>query len=105
MPLDAFDVLLPNAEEALRLAGRADRDVEAAALDLAARGPLVVVKLGRRARWPPAAATLTRAAAPRVDAVDATGAGDSFDAGFLAAAPRRRGPRERAGARAARAAP
>ena len=84
-PLDAFDVLLPNAEEALRLAGRADRDVEAAALDLAARGPLVVVKLGSDGALAARGGELMRVAAPRVDAVDATGAGDSFDAGFLAA--------------------
>ena len=46
MPVEAFDVLLPNAQEALRLAGRSDGDVEAAARELAARGPTVVVKLG-----------------------------------------------------------
>ncbi len=83
IPLDAFDVLLPNAEEALRLTG--EEDVEAAAHALAARGPLVVVKLGPEGAL---AAThtgeLTRVRAPRVDAVDSTGAGDSFDAGFLA---------------------
>jgi sugar/nucleoside kinase (ribokinase family) len=47
--------------------------------------PLVVVKRGRKgalARW--ATGVVEQAAIP-VDAVDATGAGDSFDAGFLAA--------------------
>jgi ribokinase len=85
VPLDAFDVLLPNAEEALRLAGRTDGDVQAAALDLAARGPLVVVKLGADGALAADGTELTRVPAPRVDAVDSTGAGDSFDAGFLAA--------------------
>jgi hypothetical protein len=55
VPVDAFDVLFPNAEEVLRLAGRDDGDVEAAARDLAARGPLVVVKLGAEGRSPSAA--------------------------------------------------
>ena len=41
---EGFDVLLPNAQEAQRLAG--EEDVEAAARRLAASGPLVVVKLG-----------------------------------------------------------
>jgi sugar/nucleoside kinase (ribokinase family) len=85
VPLDAFDVLLPNAEEALRLAGRADGDVDAAARDLAARGPLVVVKLGADGALAVRGTEVVRVAAPRVEAVDATGAGDSFDAGFLAA--------------------
>jgi ribokinase len=85
VPVDAFDVLFPNAEEALRLAGRDDGDVEAAARDLAARGPLVVVKLGAEGGLAVRGDNLVRVAAPRVDAVDATGAGDSFDAGFLAA--------------------
>ena len=76
-------MLLPNAQEAQRLAG--EEDVEAAARRLAAKGPTVVVKLGaegalggRRRRCRP-----RRCA--RVEPVDATGAGDSFDAGFIAA--------------------
>jgi sugar/nucleoside kinase (ribokinase family) len=57
---------------------------EDAALD-SAGCPLVVVKRGARgasARTPEAT---IEAAAPVVEAVDATGAGDSFDAGFRAA--------------------
>ena len=80
-------MLMPNAQEAQRLSG--EGDVEAAALRLAAEGPCVVVKLG-------AEGALGRrrherrslvAARPRrgVEPVDATGAGDSFDAGFIAA--------------------
>jgi sugar/nucleoside kinase (ribokinase family) len=103
-----FDVLMPNAQEAQRLSG--EEDVEAAATALAARGPLTVVKAGEAgalaAPGEPtsnaaaesasgnaaaesaarsASAEILRAAAPRVDPVDATGAGDSFDAGFIAA--------------------
>jgi ribokinase len=87
VPLAAFDVLLPNAEEALGLAGRADgdADVEAAARDLAGQGPLGVVKLGAEGALAVAGDHVARVAAPPVEAVDATGAGDSFDAGFLAA--------------------
>jgi ribokinase len=83
VPVDAFDILLPNAEEALRLAG--EDDVEAAARALAARGPLVVVKLGPEGALAARGDDVTRVRAPHVDAVDSTGAGDSFDAGFLAA--------------------
>jgi sugar/nucleoside kinase (ribokinase family) len=85
VPLDAFDVLLPNAEEALRLAGRSDGDIEAAAHDLAARGPTVVVKLGAEGAIAVAGGEMVRAAAGAVEPVDSTGAGDSFDAGFLRA--------------------
>ena len=77
--------MLPNAEEALRLAGREDGDVEAAARTLAARGPLVVVKLGADGALAVRGGETTRVPAPRIDVVDSTGAGDSFDAGFLAA--------------------
>jgi ribokinase len=85
VPLDAFDVLLPNAEEALRLAGRADGDVEAAAHELARRGPQVVVKLGAEGALAATGGETIRVPAQAIEAVDATGAGDSFDAGFLAA--------------------
>jgi sugar/nucleoside kinase (ribokinase family) len=85
--LDALaetDVFLPNAAEATRIAGT--DDVETAARALVARGPrVVVVKCGTdgaiAVEWD---GTLTRVPALAVDAVDTTGAGDSFDAGFLA---------------------
>jgi ribokinase len=85
VPVEAFDILLPNGEEALRLAGREDGDVEAAARTLAARGPLVVVKLGPDGALAVRGGETTRVPAPPIDVVDSTGAGDSFDAGFLAA--------------------
>jgi ribokinase len=92
---EGFDVLLPNAQEAQRLSG--EDDAEAAARRLAAQGPTVVVKRGADGalavgggadRAVPSEAgdrDVVRVAAPAVDPVDATGAGDSFDAGFLAA--------------------
>lgn len=82
------DVLLPNAVEASKLTGLAD--VTAAAGVLAASfggGPrTVAVKCGADgALGIGRDGALTRVAAIAVDAIDATGAGDSFDAGFLAA--------------------
>jgi sugar/nucleoside kinase (ribokinase family) len=84
--LGEVDVLLPNAAEACRLAGVSD--AEAAAVKLAAAGPLVAVKLGAEgAVAAPAGGEgeLVRAAPPErvVDPVDAVGAGDAFDAGLL----------------------
>ena len=85
VPVDAFDVLLPNGEEALRLAGHEDGDVEAAAHALAAGRSLVVVKLGADGALAARGGEIVRVTAPEIEAVDTTGAGDSFDAGFLAA--------------------
>ena len=80
--LEATDVVLPNREEARRIAGVED-ELEAAGA-LAAGGPVVAMKLG-----PDGGLVVTRDAAARVDApdvavLDAIGAGDTFDAGFLA---------------------
>jgi ribokinase len=78
-----FDVLMPNAQEAARLAG--EDDVELAARRLAGEGPGVVVKLGAEGALAVADDAVLRAKGPLMDPVDATGAGDSFDAGFIAA--------------------
>ena len=77
------DVFLPNATEATRIAGT--DDVEAAARALVAAGPRVVaVKCGADGAIAATRdGTLTRIASLAVDAVDTTGAGDSFDAGFI----------------------
>jgi sugar/nucleoside kinase (ribokinase family) len=77
------DILLPNAGEALRLTGAAD--VETAARALAGDGRTAVVKLGADGAIAMSGGELLRARARPVVAVDTTGAGDSFDAGFLAA--------------------
>jgi sugar/nucleoside kinase (ribokinase family) len=90
--LRACDIFFPNATEARRIAGL--DDVEAAARALARTGavgredggPIVAVKLGSegalacRADGP-----LVRVPAMTVQPVDTTGAGDSFNGGFLRA--------------------
>jgi ribokinase len=77
-----LDVLLPNRAEATALGG--DPDPRRAAVALAARGPLVVVKDGGQGAF---AATpdgeVVEAAAHPTQPVDTTGAGDTFDAAFL----------------------
>jgi ribokinase len=84
--LPLVDVLLPNANEAVALARAVGADA-ASALDaataLAGRGPIVVVKDGAAGGFAVSAAGVVRSAPPAVDVVDTTGAGDSFDAGFL----------------------
>jgi ribokinase len=77
------DLLLPNEVEARGLAGHAD--VESAAAELAADGALVVVKRGAEGALAVRSDERCEVAAPPVEAVDAIGAGDSFDAGMIAA--------------------
>lgn len=79
--LSATDVFLPNAAEACRLAGV--DDPEAALAALASRVDTVVVKLGADGAIARRGAETARAEPPPVEALDATGAGDSFAAGFL----------------------
>lgn len=75
------DVFFPNEDEALHLANC--RDVGAAARELAKLARVVAVKRGARGvRLQSGDETFERKAV-RVKAVDGTGAGDSFNAGFL----------------------
>ena len=75
------DVLLPNAAEAMALARQDDPVL--AARRLGARS--VAVKLGADgAVGIGPSGDVVRVAAPVVDVVDAVGAGDAFDAGFIA---------------------
>jgi sugar/nucleoside kinase (ribokinase family) len=87
--LPHLDVLLPNAQEAIALArslGEDPADAVAASVALARRGPLVVVKDGADGGFAASPdGAVVRAAGLVLDVVDTTGAGDSFDAGFLAA--------------------
>jgi sugar/nucleoside kinase (ribokinase family) len=87
--LPHLDALLPNAQEALALAralGDDPADAAAAAVLLARRGPVVVVKDGADGGFAASPdGSVVRAPGLVLDVVDTTGAGDSFDAGFLAA--------------------
>jgi ribokinase len=89
LSMPGLDVLLPNAAEAVCLAGRvfpeAATDVRPAGAALAAAGPLIALKLGASGALGFSGSSVVEVAAPPVSAVDTTGAGDSFDAGFLAA--------------------
>ena len=79
--LEATDVVLPNREEAHRIAGVED-DVEAGRT-LAQRARVVAMKLGADGGLVFAPDAVTRVDAPSGDVIDAIGAGDAFDAGFL----------------------
>jgi sugar/nucleoside kinase (ribokinase family) len=76
-------ILFPNAEEAAVLAGSDDHEIQCARL--AAIYPLVVVKRGAEGCEAATAARRWRAEAPKIEAIDTTGAGDAFVAAFLAA--------------------
>ncbi|MFD9790499.1 carbohydrate kinase family protein [Streptomyces sp. NPDC059070] len=81
---EGVEVLLPNADEARLLTGRAE-PVDAAA-ELSHRFPLVAVTLGAAGALVAAAGEIVaKVPAPRATAVDSTGAGDAFTGGFLAA--------------------
>lgn len=79
--LPYVDVLLPNAREATRITGTEDPEV--AIHELAAMVPLVVVKLGHKGALAQRGQERFTSPSLNVTAVDAVGAGDSFDAGFL----------------------
>jgi sugar/nucleoside kinase (ribokinase family) len=81
--LRVTDYFLPNAAEALALTGHPS--VTDAAGILARRGPLVIVKNGVDGALAHNGSKVFTAPALKVDTVDAVGAGDSFDAGWVAA--------------------
>jgi sugar/nucleoside kinase (ribokinase family) len=80
--LATADVLLPNEAEALRLSGQ--RDLAAAVRALSARGPKLAVKLGERGALCVDGSGQRQVSLPPVVPVDATGAGDCFNAGLIA---------------------
>ncbi len=75
------DIFMSNEREAQK-AARFD-DLEAAVQKLAVIVPLVVVKLGSEGAMAQRGTERFMSPARRVESVDAVGAGDSFDAGFL----------------------
>jgi ribokinase len=81
--LPLVDCLLPNGEEARWIAG--ERSLAAAADELASRVPTVAIKLGASGGVARSGHESAERPAPPTEVVDTTGAGDSFDAGFIAA--------------------
>jgi sugar/nucleoside kinase (ribokinase family) len=75
------DVFLPNAREAQKICGTTD--LKTAMEKLAAVVPLVVVKLGHEGAQAQRGKERFTSPPVKVEALDAVGAGDSFDAGFL----------------------
>jgi sugar/nucleoside kinase (ribokinase family) len=80
--LDRTDVFFPNAAEARLIAGI--DDVERAAKGLAEHATAVAVKLGTDGGVAVDADEVVRSESVPSEVVDTIGAGDSFDAGFLA---------------------
>ena len=81
--LPLVDILLPNENELLRIAGAAS--LPEALAKVGAHVPLIVVKCGSRGALVYERATSTPIPPVLVSPVDTIGAGDSFNAGFLAA--------------------
>jgi len=79
--LPYVDVLLPNEREALKISG--EQELDRAIARLAGIVPLVVVKMGPEGAMAQRGKERFTGPAVRVRAIDAVGAGDSFDAGFL----------------------
>jgi sugar/nucleoside kinase (ribokinase family) len=79
--LQYIDVLMPNERETCAIAR--ENDPAVALRKLAAKVPLLVVKQGRRGATGIEGGKLVHVDAAQVSPVDAVGAGDSFNAGFL----------------------
>ena len=79
--LEAVDILFLNEHEAKALGGETSADT--ALRDLADRVPVVLCKLGAGGAMMALGRELDGVAAHRVTVLDTTGAGDSFDAGFI----------------------
>ena len=75
------DVFLPNKTELHAISG--ETDLEAALAKVFKSGPLVAVKLGPEGGIARRDDEIVRSSSIPVDVVDTTGAGDSFDAGFI----------------------
>ena len=79
--LSLVDVLLPNEDEARKMAGT--KDLDRAIAWLAERVPNVVVKCGSRGSIVHSGGQRWAVPALKVEPLDTVGAGDSFNAGFL----------------------
>jgi ribokinase len=95
--LAGVGLLMPNLEEAVVLSG--ETDAQSAASGLARRVPEVVVTLGADgALWTDGSGVCRVGAAGGATALDTTGAGDAFAAGFLSARLSGAGPEAALGA-------
>ena len=90
--LPSVDVFLPNEFELAAIAASGDRAEAVAALE--SGRTRIVVKMGRGGAMTREAGETIRVPAFAIDAIDTTGAGDSFNAGFLHAFVRGRPVRE-----------
>jgi sugar/nucleoside kinase (ribokinase family) len=79
--LAQVDVFLPNEVEARAITG--EENVARALAALAIRVPTVAIKLGAEGAIARRGERVVRAAPPPVEVKDTTGAGDSFNAGFV----------------------
>ncbi len=79
--LKETDIFFPNEDEARHIGGH--RNVRTAARELGRLARIVVIKRGARGALTYSADRTFSTPAVRVRAVDRTGAGDSFNAGFL----------------------
>lgn len=79
--LPLVDVFLPNEAELCAIGGSPDPDAALAAL--AQQVPIVAAKLGSQGGVARRGSTIAHAPALPVAVVDTTGAGDTFDAGFI----------------------
>jgi sugar/nucleoside kinase (ribokinase family) len=81
--LPLIDILLPNKDELCRMTHR--DNVDDALAELAPIVPIIAVKCGSEGAMVQSGGNRIRVPGIRVSPVDTIGAGDSFDAGFLAA--------------------
>ncbi|MEA3408437.1 MAG: sugar kinase [Chloroflexota bacterium] len=80
---DHLDIFLPNEQEVQAITGQ--RSLEGAVSEMANRVPLLVVKRGKKGAMATHKGRRVEVPAFPVKTVDTTGAGDSFDGGFVAA--------------------
>jgi sugar/nucleoside kinase (ribokinase family) len=79
--LPCVDILMPNVHEACRIAG--EQNIDRAISILRAAVPLLIVKRGAQGASAFSRNSEWHATGQQVRMIDAVGAGDSFDAGFL----------------------
>lgn len=79
--LEHVDLFLPNETEGTRITHT--QGWQAALDTLAQSVPLVVIKRGAEGASARSGSVYAEASPPRVEVVDTTGAGDTFDAGFV----------------------